>query len=240
MVHGSLTLLFGKWFEDYVESFYYVSLLLPVVMATSYFFNYLLVPRYLFKRKFFLFGLYSVYMLVVSLCLELLASVVSMLLIIKFGVNRTGPLVTDVFSLALILYFIVLFKSFILLIKHYFVDQGAINRLEEQQSKMEKGFITVRSNRKTSRIDFDNLLYIESLADYITIHRDDGGEVVSKEKISHMEKRLPDDFLRIHRSFIVNVSKITSFSREEVVVGETELPVSRTYRNEVISRLQKL
>jgi two-component system response regulator LytT len=179
-------------------------------------------------------------MLVVSLCLELLASVVSMLLIIKFGVNRTGPLVTDVFSLALILYFIVLFTSFILLIKHYFVDQGAINRLEEQQSKMEKGFISVRSRRKTSRIDFDKLVYIESLADYIAIHTENGGEVVSREKISHMENRLPDGFLRIHRSFIVNVSKITSFSREELVIGETKLPVSRTYRSEVISRLQKL
>ncbi|MFH0755705.1 MAG: LytTR family transcriptional regulator DNA-binding domain-containing protein [Bacteroidota bacterium] len=240
VVYGSLTLLFGKWFEDYVESFYYVSLLLPVVMATSYFFNYFLVPRYLFRRKFFLFGLYSVYMLVVSLCLELLASVVSMLLIIKFGDNRTGPLVTDVFSLAIILYFIVLFTSFILLIKHYFVDQGAITRLEEQQSKMEKGFISVLSRRKTTRIDFDKLLYIESLADYINIHRENGGEVVSKEKISHMENRLPDGFLRIHRSFIVNVSKITSFSREELFVGETKLPVSRTYRSEVISRLQKL
>ncbi len=239
VVHGSLTLLFGKWFEDYIEAFYYVSLLLPVVIGTSYFFNYFLVPLYLFQKKFFLFGLYSFYMLVVSLCLELVASVVAMLLIIQFGVNRTGPLVTDVFTLALILYFIVLFKSFILLIKHYFVDQGAISRLEEQQSKLEKGFITVRSKRKTSRIEYDELLYIESMADYITIHRDDGGEVVSKEKISHMEHRLPESFLRIHRSFIVNASKITSFSREEVVLGEIELPVSRTYRSEVISKLKK-
>lgn len=238
VVHGSLTLLFGKWFEDYIEAFYYVSLLLPVVIATSYFFNYFLVPRYLFQRKFFLFGLYSFYLLIVSLCLELVASVVAMLLIIQFGINRTGPLVTDVFTLALILYFIVLFKSFILLIKHYFVDQGAISRLEEQQSKMEKGFITVRSNRKTSRIEYDALLYIESMADYIAIHRIDGEEVISKEKISHMEHRLPESFLRIHRSFIVNVSKITSFSREKVVVGEIELPVSRTYRSEVVSKLK--
>jgi two-component system response regulator LytT len=238
VVHGTLTLIFGNWFEGYAEAFYYVSLLLPVVIGTSYFFNYYLVPRYLFTRRFFHFGLYTVYMLVVSLCLELLASVISMLVIIHFGINRTGALVTDVFTLAVILYFIVLFKSFILLIKHYFIDQGAISRLEEQQSKLEKGYMTVRAGRRTSRIEYDQLLYIESLADYIRIHREDGGEVVSKMKISHIENELPENFLRIHRSFIVNTAKITSFSREEVNLGEIGLPVSRTYRSKVISRLQ--
>jgi two-component system response regulator LytT len=238
IVHGSLTLIFGNWFEGYVEAFYYVSLLLPVVMGTSYFFNYYLVPRFLFTRKFFHFGLYTFYMLVVSLCLELLASVVAMLVIIYFGINATGALVTDVFTLAVILYFIVLLKSFILLIKHYFMDQRAIDHLEQEQAKLEKGHITVRSNRKTSRIDFEHLRYIESLADYIKIHLDDGEEVVSKEKISHIEQALPEGFLRIHRSFIVNREKITTFTYEEVTLGDIELPVSRSYRSEVRKRLK--
>ena len=114
-----------------------------------------------------------------------------------------------------------------------------IIRLEDQQSRLEKGYFTVRSNRRTSRIEYDNMTYIESLADYIKIHQEDGGEIISREKISHIEKELPDRFLRIHRSFIVNTAKITSYSREEVILGEIELPVSRTYRNQVISRLQK-
>jgi hypothetical protein len=238
VVHASLTLIFGRMFGNFTEAFYYVSLLLPVVIGTSYFFNYFLVPRYLFRGKFFLFALYSFYMLVVSLTLELLASITSMLLIIQFGVNKTGPLVTDVFLLALILYFIVLFKSFILLIKHYFIDQGVISRLEEDRSRMEKGFITVRSNRKISRIGYDNLRYIESLSDYVKIHQEDGSEVVSKLKISHLERELPETFLRIHRSFIVNMDKITSFSREEVMLGEVALPVSRTYRSAAIKKLR--
>ena len=237
MAHVSLTLIFGKWFEGYVEAFYYVSLLLPVVMATSYFFNYFLVPRYLFTRKFWLFGLYSFYMLVVSIALELLVSVVSMLLVIHFGINENAALVTDVFTLAIVFYFVVLIKSFILLIKHYFIDQGAITQLQEQQLKMEKGYITVRANRRTSRIEFENLLYVESMADYIKIHLADGGEVVSKEKISHLENELPDTFLRIHRSFIVNKSKISSYNREELQIGEIELPVSRSYRSSAMSVL---
>lgn len=237
LVSGTLTLIFANWFGGYDEAFYFVSLLLPVVMGTSYFFNYYLVPRFLFTRKFRKFVIYSFYMLVVSLCLELLASIIAMLIIVKFGINRAGPLVTDVYTLAGILYFIVLFKSFILLIKHYFMDQRAIGELEEKQTRLDQGYFTVRSNRQTSRIRFDELLYIESLADYIQFHLENGTQVTSKEKISHMEKYLPDGFLRIHRSFIVNRSKISTFSREHVIIGEKELPISRSYKQEVVSRL---
>ena len=113
VVTASLTLIFANWFGGHVEAFYYVSLLLPVVMGTSYFFNYFLVPRYLFQRKFRKFGIYTFYMFVVSLCLELLASASAMLLIVYFGVNEAGPLVTDVFTLAIILYFIVYSFNFI-------------------------------------------------------------------------------------------------------------------------------
>jgi two-component system response regulator LytT len=237
LVYGVLTLIFASWFGGYDETFYFVSLLLPVVMGTSYFFNYFLVPRFLFTRKFRKFVIYSFYMLVVSLCMELLASIISMLVIIKFGVNRTGPLVTDVYSLAGILYFIVLFKSFILLIKHYFVDQRAIGELEDKQTLLDQGYFTVRSNRQTSRIRFDELLYIESLADYIQFHLENGAEVTSKEKISHMEKALPEGFIRIHRSFIVNRAKVSNYSREHVIVGEKELPISRSYKQEVVKEL---
>jgi len=238
LVYGILTIFFARWFEGYVEAFYYVSLLLPVVMGTSYFFNYFLVPRYLFRRKFLQFGLFSFYMLVVSLCLELLAGISAMLLIIYYGINRTAAMFTDVFTLAIILYFIVLFKSFILLIKHYFVDQKVITELEGKQSFLDNGYITVRSNRQTSRVSFDELLYIESLADYIQIHRVSGGSITSKEKISHMESILPGNFIRIHRSFIVNSSKVTSFSKELLTVGEKELPISRTYKKDVVEILQ--
>ena len=160
-----------------------------------------------------------------------------MLMMIKFRINETGPLVTDVFLLGIILHFVVLIMAFILLIKHYFVDQGAIGQLEEEKLKLEKGFITVRSQRKQTRIEFDKLLYIESMADYIKIHMEDGGEVSSKEKISHVEKELPESFIRIHRSYIVNKNKVSSFNREEVLLGEIELPVSRSYRKHALEKL---
>lgn len=237
IVYASLTLIFADWFNGHMEAFFYVSLLMPVILATSYFFNYFLVPRYLFRRRFNLFGLYSFYMLVVSLCLEMVVSILTMLLTVYYGVKDNPILFTDVLTMAGILYFVVLLSSFILLIRHYFADQQAIGSLEEKQAQLDQGYFTVRSNRKTSRIYFDELLYIESLADYIQMHLENGKSVTSKEKISHMEERLPEGFLRIHRSFIVNRSKISSFSREQLMVGETEIPISRSYRQEVVAAL---
>lgn len=240
VVYTSLTIIFTKWVGVAMEAFFYVSLLMPVIIGTSYFFNYFLVPRYLFKRRFFLFGVYSFYMLVVSLCLEMIAGILAFLLVAYYDTNQNGMLITDVFIMAGTLYFVVLVMSFILLIKHYLVDQKAIAELEGKQAMLDQGYFTIRSNRQTAKIQFDDLLYIESLGDYIEIHLQDGSEVSSKEKISHMEHTLPDGFLRIHRSFIVNRDKISSFSREHVMMGEKELPLSRSYKQEVLRKLQSL
>ena len=237
VVYTSLTMIFTKWVGVAMEAFFYVSLLMPVIIATSYFFNYFLVPRYLFKRRFFLFGLYSLYMFIVSLCMEMVAGILAFLLVAYYSISENGMLITDVFIMAGTLYFVVLVMSFILLIKHYLVDQTAIAELEEKQAMLDQGYFTVRSNRQTAKVRFDDLLYIESLGDYIEIHLQDGSEVSSKEKISHMERTLPDGFMRIHRSFIVNREKISSFSREHVMMGEKELPISRSYKQEVVRKL---
>ena len=240
VVYTSLTIIFTKWVGVAMEAFYYVSLLMPVIIGTSYFFNYFLVPRYLFKRRFFLFGVYSFYMLVVSLCLEMIAGILAFILTAYYNSNENGMLITDVFIMGGTLYFVVLVMSFILLIRHYLIDQKAIAELEGKQAMLDQGYFTIRSNRQTAKISFDELLYIESLGDYIEIHLMDGSKVSSKEKISHMEQTLPDGFLRIHRSFIVNRDKISSFSREHVMMGEKELPISRSYKQEVLRKLNSL
>ena len=237
-VHAGLTFVFGKWFRNYTEAFYYVSMLFPVVLGTSLFFNRYLVPRYLFPRKFFLFGLYTFYMLVVSLCLELIVSIVSMLLMIKFQVNEYAVLVTDVFTLALVLYSIVLFRSFVLILGKYYADQQSIRSLREEKEKLQKGKLSIRSHRKLVQLPYDEILYAESLSDYIRIHRITGEVVESKMKISSLSKELPEQFVRIHRSFIVNSDRINSFSREEVRLQGHTLPVGRSFRQDAMKYLE--
>lgn len=101
-------------------------------------------------------------------------------------------------------------------------------------------FIFVRSDRKMIKINFSEIIFVESLSDYIKIHLDDK-TVITRETITNIEAKLPkNDFLRIHRSFIVSVSKIDSFTNEFVEVKTKALSISRSYKKDVLSRLENV
>jgi len=63
--------------------------------------------------------------------------------------------------------------------------------------------------------------------------------VVTKEALSSFEAKLPMEFLRIHRSFIVNTDKVTAFTKVDVEIGKTELPIGSSYKDSVLSFLNK-
>lgn len=99
-------------------------------------------------------------------------------------------------------------------------------------------FLFVRSNRKMMRINFREILYLESMSDYVNIYMENQ-KVVTRETLNHFESLLPEDkFLRIHRSYIVAVDRITAYTKEDVEVSSRELPISRNYRSLVSERLK--
>jgi DNA-binding LytR/AlgR family response regulator len=98
---------------------------------------------------------------------------------------------------------------------------------------LEPAFLYLRSDRKNIRIRLDEILFIESLKDYVKIVTKDRS-IISKQSISAIEETLPKEaFLRIHRSVIVSLSKVDSFTAGLIQIGKYELPVSRSYRHEV-------
>ena len=100
-------------------------------------------------------------------------------------------------------------------------------------------FIFVRSDRKMLKVDFNAIIYIESFSDYIKIHLPES-IIVTRETISAIEAKLPKkSFLRIHRSYIICISKIESFTNEHITVNRLALPISRSYRKEVLKLLEK-
>lgn len=101
-----------------------------------------------------------------------------------------------------------------------------------------ESFIHFRSDRKTLKIALDDILYIESLKDYIKVVTK-VKPIVTKQSISSLEENLPDNFLRIHRSFIVAINKIEAYTSDLVHIGKHELPISRSYRHEVEKILNK-
>lgn len=100
-------------------------------------------------------------------------------------------------------------------------------------------FIYLKADKKMVKIMLADILYIESLKDYIRV-KTEAKEVISYQKISFLEEKLPKDkFLRIHRSFIVAMEKVQAFSATSVELGKAEIPIGRFYKNEVLQVLGK-
>lgn len=111
---------------------------------------------------------------------------------------------------------------------------GTLNIENGQEIKVSTdNSIYFRSDRKMTKVNLCDILYIESLKDYIKVVTT-SGIVITKQSISSVEEALPKEmFIRIHRSYIVSVSKIESYNHELVWIAKQELPISRMYRHEV-------
>lgn len=235
-----LTVIFGNLYGNYIEAFYFVSMLLPVVLGTSYFFSEYLVPHFLFKKKTFKFILYSIYMLVISLYLEMIVITLSFIFVADYNLNKQVPVSTNVMVMALTLYCIVFLYSFILLARRSFMHQNKIQVMVEEQNKQNEDFLLVRADRKMNKILRDDIEYLESLGDYVRIKTSSSEPILTKEKISKLSASLPNSFVRIHRSYIVNMNKIDAFNREQVKINTVSLPIGRTFKKTAMEMLNHI
>lgn len=92
------------------------------------------------------------------------------------------------------------------------------------------GHLFVRADRKNIRVNIADILYLESLRDYVRIVTT-AGKITTKETIAHFETALPaSNFLRVHRSYIVAKDKITALSADGLEIGKQLIPVGRMYK----------
>lgn len=97
--------------------------------------------------------------------------------------------------------------------------------------------IFVKSDYKLLRIRYNDILYIESLKDYVKIYLESTTRpILSLTSMKALEERLPTDkFMRTHRSYIVNLSKVDVFERGQIVFGQKIIPVSDSYKEKVMA-----
>ena len=108
---------------------------------------------------------------------------------------------------------------------------GNAARGASQDLKFASPFIYLKVDRKMVKIMLDDILYIESDKDYVKVFTT-GSTIITRQTISSVEAMLSENkFFRIHRSFIVSLDKVRSFSNEIVEVGNKELPIGKLYRN---------
>lgn len=119
-------------------------------------------------------------------------------------------------------------------------DAEQIDRVpNEISTSWDKNFLYFRSERKMVKVILQDIFYIESLKDYVKIVTDKE-QVITKYSMIAMEAMLPaKQFIRIHRSYLVALDKINSFSTTSIQVSNIEIPVGRLYQREVIKILSQ-
>jgi len=114
------------------------------------------------------------------------------------------------------------------------ITHAAHKDMPEQVSPDSGGFLYFRSERKMVKVHFTEILYVESVRDYIKIYRTADKPLLVKQSMTTLEAMLPQDlFLRVHRSFVVSIHKITAFTSRDVEMGSIEIPIGKLYAPQV-------
>lgn len=131
------------------------------------------------------------------------------------------------------------FERFFKAIDKLLRTQQAIHSKDGRTSTDE--YLIVKSGAKNHKVNISEILYVESLRDYVTVHTLDGRSITSKYRISEMETTLSSDqFRRVHRSYIINLQKITAFTTSDIEVGGVEIPIGASYKESVDGLLKQL
>jgi two-component system response regulator LytT len=107
-----------------------------------------------------------------------------------------------------------------------------LERKVPEKVEANEEFLFLKSDYKIKRINFNDILYIEGLKDYVKIYTQNYPRpVLSLSTMKLLESKLPESkFMRVHRSFIVNLAKIETIERSRIVFGKTYIPVSDQYK----------
>ena len=104
-------------------------------------------------------------------------------------------------------------------------------------SKTEEDYFFIKCGSKYEKVFFDDILYIEGLQNYVTIHTRKG-KYITLLNLKHLEQNLDSrHFIRIHKSYIVSIGKIEGIDGNEIFMHTHRIPISRNYREQVIEQV---
>jgi len=128
------------------------------------------------------------------------------------------------------------FERFLKAVNKY-LDNNTNQYSSQDVSGANDPFIYFKVDKKMVKVRLSEILYIESIKDYVKVATENK-EIVTHQKISYMELKLSDEkFIRVHRSFIVSKDKIDAYSASEIEIGKHHIPIGRNYKHEVLQKL---
>lgn len=123
--------------------------------------------------------------------------------------------------------------------KFHAAIQKATQRLNTQlPPKDYNHYLFVKSEHRLIKVNFDEIFYFESFRDYITIHTT-SDKIMTLQSLRSFEETLPSDkFLRIHKSHLIAIDKISAIENNRILINNTFLPIGEVYRDHVFTKLQ--
>ncbi|WP_395377005.1 LytR/AlgR family response regulator transcription factor [Marinicella sp. W31] len=118
-----------------------------------------------------------------------------------------------------------------------FLNTQVIQQFETQELENSNTYILLKKDRKQIRVNLQDILYVQGLKDYLKIHLESSSHVV-KYTMTQLENMLGSGFMRIHRSYIVNLEKITAFTKQDVEIGAHEIPISKNCKHSLLAILE--
>lgn len=111
-------------------------------------------------------------------------------------------------------------------------DWYSLKTDEDADIRSNKEFLFIKSEHKIIRINFNEIRYIQGMSEYVKIFLDTGKPIMSLLSLKSLETQLPEEsFMRVHKSYIVNLQKIKIIERNEIVNDDgSVIPVSQQYR----------
>jgi DNA-binding LytR/AlgR family response regulator len=106
-----------------------------------------------------------------------------------------------------------------------------------EQAMIDEGYFFVRADKKMIKINFDDILYFEAVKEYICIHTENQKVLVYK-RMKDLAEKLPEYFIRVHNSYIINCKCIKKIEGNIVVIGNLDIPLGVSYRNKFLEFIQ--
>lgn len=225
-------LLFGFiWARDgdYFSSYFLEFVLLPVRILATYVSLYWLVPRFLQENKYLNFAMGYLTLIGVA---GFIQRIFTFYYYDYFLTSDATPLINlpAIGRNLILVNSTVLFVTALKVMKLWHLEKLANKQLRQVPSEP---ILEVKADKRIYRIRTDEIRYIESLGNYVTLHLNDR-KLISYISLTELTASLPANFIRVHKSYLINKHFISSYNHEDVEVGNQKIPVGRAYKEQLV------
>ena len=222
----------------YFASFYLEFVLMPLRILASYCMMYVLIPAFLSHRKLTSFLASYAALIITAGGLQLLIG--------HFFYDQLLDGRGEKFDLNLAAWFrnIVLINSTVILlgaakvIQLHFSLVDSLARDKDSKAEQDSGngdtVIEVKSNRRIHRLRTSDILFIEGMGNYIRYATTDGARIVVYSSLKAAQESLPESFIRVHRSYLVNRAHISAYDKDTVTVGTETISRGKDIGDELL------